>query len=222
MTRLELRRYLPFGIRLVVLLALLLLPLPWVADGYTSAVGRLANAALAVVGSGLPVDARFQPPETLRREGSWKGSLRLENRETHRAVRMNVDLRSLSYRSLAMFVALAGATWIRGWRRQAVLWIGGLAAMALWTAVLVSLPLLSAFSAAGALGAWPGFLARTAYQALATPAMVFLVPALVWAGLIVATRSVAPSSRIRSSFVACTPDVIAVPGAAVGRAAQRL
>jgi hypothetical protein len=166
--------------RFAVVFVVLLLPVPWLADAYVTAVGGLTNVLLPLADAPLGCRPRFQAPEALRAEGSWKAVLRVEEIETGRETRLKVDLRTFSYRPLAAFVALAAASPVRSRRRRAALWAGGLLAMFLATTAFTALPFIERFALGGAFG--PGLTAavRTAYQALSTPTMVYAMPALVW------------------------------------------
>lgn len=169
-----------FGIRFAVLFALTLMPVPWLADAYTTVLGRGTNAVLSVLDGPSRVAVRFEPPAHIGAHGSWKADVVLEDRMTGLSTRTRLDARSFSYRPIATFIALAGASFRRGWRRNAVVWGGGLALMGTVTTFLSALPLLSRFGAAGALGVIPGLVFRTLYQALATPVMMYAVAVLVW------------------------------------------
>jgi hypothetical protein len=169
-----------FGIRFAILFAVTLLPVPWLADAYTTVLGRGTNAFLSVFDGPSRVAVRFEPPAHIEAHGSWKADLLLEDRQTGLSTRTRLDARSFSYRPIATFLALAAASFRRGWRRNAIVWGGGLALMGIATTFLSALPLLSLFGAAGGLGVVPGLVVRTLYQALATPVMMYAVAVLVW------------------------------------------
>jgi hypothetical protein len=165
----ERKSLIAFSFRATVLFVLLVLPIPWLADGYVAAVGRLTNAVLSVVDAGAGVGARFDLPARIRKEGSWKASLRVENRRSGATAWGRLHMRSLSYRPVATFVALAGASRMKGVRPRLALWAGGLFSMFWMTTGFCALPILSQFATAGAFGKVPGLVVRTVYQAIATP-----------------------------------------------------
>ena len=178
----ERRSLVAFGIRLTVIFALSLLPWPRLADGYVTVVARVTNPLLTALDAASSLRVRVEPPPEIRAEGSWKANLRVEDRAALRQTTFHLDMRSFSYRPMATFVALAAAaSWsFRGARRHGLVWTVGLLVMFVLTTCFSALPLLSRFAAAGYFGVVPGLLVRTAYQALATPVMVYALPAIVW------------------------------------------
>jgi hypothetical protein len=90
---------------------------------------------------------------------------------------------------MATFLALALASPLRGWRRNAVVVGAGTAVMAVFTTVFTALPILARYAAAGAFSDTTAAAVDTSYQALATPVMVYFVPLLVWWLLMWLTRS---------------------------------
>jgi hypothetical protein len=177
------RTYLVFAVRFTFVLALLLAPLPYVADTYAIAIGNVTNAILWAVDWPLPIGFSYQPPGQITRNGSWKMGLRKEDRDLHRAVVTPLDLRSFSYRPMAAFVALAAASTRPGLRRNAILWVGGLGLMLVLTTLFSALPVLSRYGAKGVLGWGTGVAAITAYRALATPIMTYALSAAAWYAL---------------------------------------
>lgn len=173
------RSLLFFAARATVVFGLLLAPLPYVADAYAIAVGNVTNAFLWTVDWPLSVGFRYEPPSQVAANGSWKMGLRMEDRDVRRSVVAPLDLRSFSYHPMAAFVALAAASTRRGWRRNAILWGGGLCVMFLLTTLFSALPVLSRYGSKGSLGG-AGVVAITAYRALATPVMTYAFAALVW------------------------------------------
>jgi hypothetical protein len=197
-----------FGVRFVLVFALLLMPLPWLPDAYVTAMGRVTNAMLSVVDARARVGVRFEPPARIAKEGSWKANLRVDDRKSAQAVTIPLDMRSFSYRPVATFVALAAASSIKGARRRLALWAGGLLSMWLWTTGFSALPLLSRFAIGGAFGDVPGRLVRTVYQATATPVMVYAMPVFVWWFWVRVTRreaALAPASDAISSASPAQP-----------------
>jgi hypothetical protein len=179
------REHVAFTVRVAILFAVSLAPWPWVADGYTTLLGRGTNAALEALDGPSRVAVRFVAPASIRSEGSWKADVVLEDRDTGRSMKTRFDTKSFSYRPMATFLVLVLASFRRGWRRNAIVVGGGLAVMALATMALSALPLLSRFGAAGTLGVVPGLAFQTLHQALATPVMMYAIAVIVWA---VATR----------------------------------
>jgi hypothetical protein len=169
-----------FALRSSVVLAVLLMPLPYLADGYVTVEGRATNAVLSVVDAGWRYGVRFDPPRSIAAQGSWHAKLRLEDRQTGAARALRYDARSLSYRSMAAFIALAAASRCQGVRRKSALWAGGLVAMFFVTTGFSALPILSRFAVSGAFGEVPGLVIRAAYQAIVTPVMAYALPLLVW------------------------------------------
>jgi len=98
------------------------------------------------------VGFRYQPPQQITPNGSWKMGLRMEDRDVRRAVVAPLDLRSFSYRPVAAFVALAAASTRRRLRRNVILWGGGLGLMLVLTTLFSALPVLSRYGAKGSLG----------------------------------------------------------------------
>jgi hypothetical protein len=168
------------------LLVLSWLPLPYVADLYSTIVARGSNAAVSVVDWGWRVGVTFEAPEKVQAWGTWKPTLLLVDRKLGRSQPEMWDERSLSWLPMATFVALASASTVfakRPWRRTALLFALGLGAMAAVTSGLIALGLAVRFAQFGALDDAPGLAVRTAHDVLAEPAMMYLLPAAVWFGL---------------------------------------
>jgi hypothetical protein len=169
-----------FAMRFTLVFALLLAPLPYVADAYAFTIGNVTNAILWGVDWPLSTGFSYQPPKQITPIGSWKMGLRMEDREFRRAIVVPMDLRSFSYRPMVAFVALAGASTRRGLRRNAILWGGGLSLMVVLTTCFSALPVLARLGGSGSLGSVAGAAAATAYLALATPVMMYVLPAFAW------------------------------------------
>lgn len=179
----ERKQALQFLLRFVLLFTVFLMPLPWLADVYTTAFDAAANCVVCPIMNQLSdVSMVFEPPESIARQGSWKGMLRVENDTTRQVAYTKLDVRTFSYRPLVTYLALALAAPLLGTRRKALILGGGALLMIAFGMFFSSLPILSRFSATGALGVAPGLAARTAYEAIATPVMVYAVPLIVfWA-----------------------------------------
>ncbi len=197
MNRSERATLLHFCVRFTLFFSVLLLPIPWLPDAYVTTVGGATNVLLAAVDAKARVDVRFELPARIAKEGSWRASLRVDDRKLSQSVRVALDMRSFSYRPMATFAALAAASLLRGGRRRLAVWIGGLLSMFSLTTAFASLPLLSRFAVAGAFGDLPGRLVRMVYQATATPVMVYAIPLFVWWGWLFMTRpNAAPPSAL--------------------------
>jgi len=175
------RATLAFAARLAVLFAVTLLPISWLADAYTAALGVGTNAVLSALDGPSRVAVRFEPLARIEARGSWKANLRVEDRSTGRERAMRLDVRSLSYRPVAMFLVLTAASFRRGWKRNLIIWGVGSILMFAATTGLSALPLLARFGAAGGFGTTMGIVAQTTDQALATPVMVVAIAVGVWA-----------------------------------------
>jgi hypothetical protein len=176
------RAYLAAAVGLA-LLVLSWLPLPYVADVYSTVVARSSNAAVSVIDWGWRVGVTFEEPETVQRWGTWKPMLVLLDRKLGRTHPERWDERTLSWLPMATFVALAGASTVlarRPWRRAALLWVVGLTAMSVLTSGVIALGLAARFAQFGAIGDTPGLAVRTLYNIVAEPAMMYLIPAAVW------------------------------------------
>jgi hypothetical protein len=170
----------------VGLLVLSWLPLPYVADVYSTLVAKGSNAVVSVIDWGWRVGVTFEAPETLRPWGTWKPTLVLVDRRLGRSQAERWDERTLSWLPIATFVALAAASTVfasRPWRRTALLWALGLGTMAALTSGMIALGLAARFAQAGALGESPGLALRTVHNVVAEPAMMYLIPAAVWFAL---------------------------------------
>jgi hypothetical protein len=174
------RSVLMFAARFTLVFAILLAPLPYVADTYAIAIGNVTNAILWALDWPSPIAFRYEPPGRITPNGSWKIALRMEDRDVRRAVVAPLDLRSFSYRPMAAFVALAAASTRRGLRRNAIVWGGGLGLMLALTTLFSALPVLSRYATRGLLGSGLGSAAITAYRALATPVMMYAIAAIAW------------------------------------------
>jgi len=173
------------------LLVLSWLPLPYVADVYSTIVARSGNAAVSLIDWGWRVGVTFEAPETVQPWGTWKPTLVLVDRTLGRSQTQLWDERTLSWLPVATFVALAGASTVFArwaWRRTALLWALGLAAMAALTSGMIALGLAALFAQAGALDDTEGLAIRTAHNILAEPAMMYLMPTAVWFALWQALR----------------------------------
>lgn len=179
---------LAFAFRLVLFFAASLMPFPWLADSYTTVFAAAANVVLSAASEDSRVAFSFEPPEHIRPKGTWDLPLRVELHDSRTIARPSFDVRSYSYRPVAMFLALALASPIAGFRRNAVLLGGGLGLMWILTMLFSSLPILSRLASSGALPHSLGLVIETAYQALATPVMVYAMPLLLWWTLIRGTR----------------------------------
>jgi hypothetical protein len=178
-----------FAVRFTLIFALLLAPLPYLADTYTSLFGTFANVGLAVADYGARIGFRFEAPSELHWSGSWMAVLRVEDRMAHQTARMKLDVRTFSYRPIATFVALVVAARIKGRRRNAVVWSSGLALTIAVTSTLTVLAALR-FGVGRVLGWDSSRLIETIYEALTTPAFTYIVPLLsFWAAVRFATRA---------------------------------
>jgi hypothetical protein len=165
------------------LLVLAWLPLPYVADVYSTLVARGSNAVVDVIDRGWRVGVTFEPPETVRAWGTWNPTLVLVDRKLGRSLVERWDERTLSWLPVATFVALAAASTVfasRPWRRTALFWLLGLCAMAAITSGMIALGLAAPFAQHGALGDTLGLAVRTVHNVVAEPAMMYLIPAAVW------------------------------------------
>jgi hypothetical protein len=168
------------------LLVLSWLPLPYVADVYSTIVARGSNAVVSIIDWGWRVGVTFEAPETVQAWGTWKPTLVLVDRKLGRTQAENWDERTLSWLPVATFVALAGASTVfarRPWRRTALFWALGLGTMAALTSGMIALGLAARFAQYGALGDTAGVAVRTVHNVVAEPAMMYLIPAAVWFAL---------------------------------------
>jgi hypothetical protein len=172
-----------FGLRFVLLFVVVLAPLPWLADAYTTAFGTVANAFLFVADHGSRIGFRFEPPDSIRASGSWTGVVRVDDRQARQSARMKLDVRSFSYRPIATFLALgiAARLW-RGKRNAILLGAGLLVVMALTSAITVISFLR--FGVGRVLGFGSGPVSETIYEASTTPAMTFVLPLLCFCGVL--------------------------------------
>jgi hypothetical protein len=166
-----------FVLRFAVLFALVHAPLPWLADGYTTAFGTVANGVLFLADHGSRIGFRFEPPNGIARKGSWFGVLRVEDRAARQTARMKLDVRTFSYRPIGTFLALAGAARLPGLRRNIRVVGGGLALTVIITSALAVVAALR-FGIGRVLGFGSGPIAETIYEALTTPAMAYTIPLL--------------------------------------------
>lgn len=188
MLRPDRKQALLFLLHFTMLFVAFLMPWPWLADAYATGFDVTANGLLLPINSLSEVKLRFEPPESIAIHGSWKAKLHVEDTRTGQVARTNLDVRGFSYRPLATFMSLAIAAPLHGRRRIAVvLGAGGLLMVALGM-FFSALPILAKFSAGGALGVGPGLAARTAYEAIATPVMVYAIPLIVFWALVASQR----------------------------------
>jgi hypothetical protein len=178
-----------FGLRFALFFGAALMPLPWVADGYSTGFAALSNGALAVVNLNSWVHFHVEPPEQIRWKGTWAVNLRLDERQTGETTSIPVNVRVLSYLPVAMFLALALAAPLEGRRRTTRVLCIGLPVMAVVTTVLAASPILARFGAIGTFGAAGAQATMTFYRVLATPVMIFFIPALVWWLVVWRTRA---------------------------------
>jgi hypothetical protein len=167
-------------LRCVVALGVLLLPLPYLADSYVSLFAGVANPVLFVAGRASHFDLHIDPPEKLEAQGNWKPLLRVSDQLTEQTGGVRLDVRTFSYRPLAAFLALACAWPYPPRRRSAMVLALGLPATLLATLAFAGLAILARFASGGHMDEAPALVARTAYQALATPVMMYAVPLGVW------------------------------------------
>jgi len=176
------------AVRFAVLFVVLLAPIPWLADAYTTAYGTVANVVLYVADHGSRFGFRFEPPESLRASGSWTGVLRVEDRQLRQTARMKLDVRAFSYRPLATFVALGVAARLWDRRRNATFFGAGLLVMLVLTSALTVAACLK-FGVGRLFGIAAGPVSETVYEALTTPAMTFLLPFLCFCVVLFLVKS---------------------------------
>ena len=187
------RPVLVFLLRFTVLFSLALMPIPWLADSYTTLYGAGTNCLLSAVDREASIGARFDPPEAIRAQGSWLLVLRVVDRDTGAVATPRLNVRIFSYLPNVMYLALAVASQQAGWRRCAKVLGTGLPTMLVITTTLSSLPVLAKFAAGGLLGEVPATVVETLYQAFATPIMMYAIPLLLWWLMMGVTRPSAPS-----------------------------
>jgi hypothetical protein len=175
------KRMLVSGSRFVIVLAVLLSPLPYVADAYVCFFSSVANPLLSVCAPER-FDLHLESPGRIAREGSWKPLLRVSDLISGAEGAVHIDVRTLSYRSMAAFVALALAWPPPSRKRTLRMFAVGAPATLLATLAFGALPILNRFARTGYFGS-AGSAVETAYQALSTPMMVYLMPLGVWAVL---------------------------------------
>jgi hypothetical protein len=170
-----------FLLRFAIVFVLLHLPLPWLADAYTSIYDSAANYLLCPILNQLSdVSMEFMPPETIEAQGHWDGNLRIQSNATGQVARTNLNIRAFSYRPLATFFALAVSARLGGFRKKALVVGGGSLLMFAVGMFISALPILARFNAIGALGVAPGLAVRTLYEAVATPVMMYAIPLIVF------------------------------------------
>ena len=166
-----------FWIRFGILFAVAHAPLPWLADSYVTAYETVANVGLFALDGVSRLSFRFEPPDSIRAQGSWTGVLRVEDPRAGERARMKFDVRSFSYRPLATLVALALAARLTERRNSAIVLGGGLALVATITSLIAVLAAFR-FGIGRALGFGPSRVIETLYEILTTPAVTYLIPAL--------------------------------------------
>jgi hypothetical protein len=182
------RAALAFWLRVVLLFVAALLPAPWMADAYTSLFATATNGVLAAVNSNPWVHFHVQPPVAIRVAGSWKAPLVISGPNAETIGQILINVRTFSYIPMVTFLALALASPLKGWRRNAVVLGGGVAAMAAFTTFFAALPILAQYARVGAFGSTATKAVDTTYQALSTPVMVYFAPLLLWWLLMWLTR----------------------------------
>ncbi len=182
MQRLDRKQALLFLLRFALFLGAFLMPLPWLADAYTSAFDVAANGVLSPINALSHIELQFEPPESIDTKGSWQGQLRIRDDRTGEVAHMKLNVRTFSYRPLVTYLALALAAPLSGRSNAAKVVLGGSLLMIGFGMLFSSLPILARFGEAGALGAGPGLAVVTLYRAIATPVVVYAVPLIVfWA-----------------------------------------
>ena len=186
-----------FLLRCAVLFLVLLAPIPWLADSYTTLFSGAGNAIINMLST---EDDRFtlslEPPTSIRVQGSWGLPLHVVDRRTGAAATPSLSIRTFSYLPIATFLALAIASIDLG-RRRLISVLGiGTPLVAMMTIGLASLPIFAKFGQLGVLDEVATMVVETLYQALATPTMLYALPLLVWWALVSLT-----SRRFKSSDV---------------------
>lgn len=178
-----------FGIRFSVLFLALLLPIPWLADSYVTLFSCVGNEVIETVnGDDARFDLTLRPPETIQPRGDWGLELRVVDRETRAVATPKLSVRTFSYLPFATFIALCVASLHVGLRRWVKVFGAGVLLMSVATMFLSSLPVLEKFGILGVLGEVPAKIVATAYQALATPIMLYAIPMFLWWALMSVTR----------------------------------
>ena len=176
------KQLLLFALHVVMLLVAFALPWPWLPDVYVTAFDATANLAAVPINAATPVHLRFIPPREIVAKGSWKGELDVSHTTTGEHVRTHLDVRGFSYRPLATYIALALALPSLGRRRSRALavLVGGGVLTVIVGFVLAALPVLSRLGRSGAFGFETRRIVAMAYEALATPEMVYAIPLILF------------------------------------------
>jgi len=147
----------------------------------------LAGATSFTSGVRLFVDAT---PESLATH-PFQATLHVLSPSMTRPVTVPVDLRTLAYLPTAAFIALALATPLGSWKKNARLLGLGLALLVPVLFALIVTPLVSFLGGTGPvrafeLGRWAHVVLQLVYRALVVPpGMAYAVPLLLWWGLLV-------------------------------------
>lgn len=175
-----------FLLHVAVLMTLLMLPWPGLADKYRFTFEAAGNAVICPIFNALSLSGEtlhFDEPEVGYPNNRWNAPLRLESNTSGRATHINVDSRTFSYRPVATFFALALAAPLAHRRRWWVIG-GGTLLMFGFGLLFTALLILAIFTAGGSFGQGTGLAVRTLYEAIATPAMVYFAPILAFWSLV--------------------------------------
>ena len=147
--------------------------------------------------NGGPPDVTLEPVGRKGPEATtgWHAMLMLPEQPSGQRPKAPFNLR-YSYLPLAVFVSLAIAAPIRGWRRNLAVVGGGTSIMVVIALGLAVLPMFYWLSRIGAiqLGSAMQSLVELNFDALVTPTMMYVIPFFVWWVLMAATRPSSSSS----------------------------
>jgi hypothetical protein len=171
------------------------------------------NVGLAFVNLVSSAQFHLEPPERLRVRGSWKVNLTVDDpagRLPGLPSVMPINVRSFSYRPITVFLALALASTLSGRRRNLQVFGGGLGIMVVLTTGLTALPALTEMAVRNLLGAALGAIVRTAFMALLTPIVPYVLPLVVWGVLMLWTRPKEPGDE-KPDYAAATTAPLSPP-----------
>jgi hypothetical protein len=185
------RRVTDFLVAFVCIFGGLSLPLPGLGEAYAELHAAVARAVVpATLESG--VELSFFSLER------WSVTLVVKPLAPSAPLNVPIDLRTLSFLPSACFAALAIATPLGSWRKNATLLGAGLLILQVVLLSLLVVPILSFLGGTGPVRAfelalWQHAALQVIYRALvASPGMAYAIPLFLWWALVSRARRESP------------------------------
>jgi len=182
-----------FLVQFAALLSMLALPWHGIDVAFARGGGAAASAIISLCAPDVTLvpAGREGPPGT----NGWYTLLELRDGTTGQPTKVPFNLR-YAYLPIAVFLSLAVAAPLQGWKRNLAVVGGGFAIMLLVALCLAVIPMFYVLARTATIhvGSIMRGAIETYFDALVTPTMMYAIPFLVWWMLMAVTRPLASSS----------------------------